>query len=88
MNNAITRDQIEEKVKSIIIDIVPELASSRAQMSLETHLTQTLALDSLALAELFMAIEDSFKLHISEKEAIKIQTLRALVDFIEHDRKS
>jgi acyl carrier protein len=65
-------DQLYERIKV-----------AKALVTMDASLTDDLNLDSLDLVELVMALEDRFKLRISDEDAGKLQTVGDAVRFIE-----
>lgn len=68
-----------EQIQGILareMQINPELLQSHATMD-------DLGLDSLAVLELLMIIEDSFEISIDDEEATKLTTVGQLADLIE-----
>lgn len=78
---SITHDQIENKLRSIIKEVLPHSDVDIEKLTKEQNF-DALAFDSLGLAELFITIENEFDVYISEEEAQKIHTLKALTDVI------
>lgn len=69
-----------EKLKEIICDfanVKPE------EITVETNIRKGLALDSLSLVNLAVAIEDEFELEISDKDVMGIETVGDLMKIIE-----
>lgn len=73
-------------VKSIevkVIEIVSEqMGVDKAEISRETSFINDLNADSLDTVELVMEFEDEFDMSIPDKEAEKIQTVGAAIDYI------
>ena len=69
-----------EKLKDIICDfanVKPE------EITEDTNIRTDLALDSLSLVNLAVAIEDEFELEISDKDVMGIETVGDLLKMIE-----
>ena len=71
-----------EKLKEIICDfanVKPE------EITEETNIRTGLALDSLSLVNLAVAIEDEFELEINDKDVMGIETVGDLLRIIEEN---
>lgn len=69
-----------EKLKEIICDfanIKPE------EITEDTNIRKGLALDSLSLVNLAVAIEDEFELELNDKDVMGIETVGDLMKIIE-----
>ena len=76
-----TRDELVEKVKEIIID---ELGVEAKEVTMEADFVNDLKADSLDTVELFLRIEEEFGIEeIPEEEALKISTVGSAVDYLE-----
>lgn len=60
------------------------LGLDRPQINLDTSLTD---MDSLAIVELVMELEEEFDLSVSDKAASQIQTVQDLIAYIQRRRK-
>ncbi|MDR2713451.1 MAG: acyl carrier protein [Clostridiales bacterium] len=72
-----------EQIQEILareMQINPELLQNNATMD-------DLGLDSLAVLELLMIIEDSFEISIDDEEATKLTTVGQLADLVEQKSK-
>ncbi|MCL1874562.1 MAG: acyl carrier protein [Clostridiales bacterium] len=72
-----------EQIQEILareMQINPELLQNNATMD-------DLGLDSLAVLELLMIIEDSFEISIDDEEATKMTTVGQLADLVEQKSK-
>ena len=70
---------IEEKVKHIIVE---QLGVDEAEVKPEAHFVDDLGADSLDVVELVMALEEEFKLEISDEDAEKLTTVKQAIDYI------
>lgn len=77
-----TRDEIKEKVISIVCD---QMDVDRAKIAEETSFINDLNADSLDTVELVMEFEDAFDLNIPDEEAEKIQTVADAIDYIQEN---
>ena len=71
---------VEEKVKSIIVE---QLGVDEAEVVKEAKFIDDLGADSLDQVELVMALEEAFKLEISDEDAEKLTTVGDAVKYIE-----
>jgi acyl carrier protein len=70
---------IEDKVKNIIVE---QLGVDEKEVKPEAHVVDDLGADSLDVVELVMALEEEFKLEISDEDAEKLTTVKQAVDYI------
>jgi len=70
---------IEEKVRGIIIE---QLGVDEEEVTPTASFVDDLGADSLDQVELVMALEEEFKLEISDEEAEKIKTVQDAVKYI------
>ncbi len=70
---------IEDKVKSIIVE---QLGVDEKEVKSEAHFVDDLGADSLDVVELVMALEEEFKLEISDEDAEKLTTVKQAIDYI------
>ncbi|MBP5306668.1 MAG: acyl carrier protein [Paludibacteraceae bacterium] len=76
--------EIEEKVKSIIVD---KLGVDQNEVTPEASFTNDLGADSLDTVELIMEFEKEFGITIPEENAEKIATVGDAIKFIEEKQK-
>ena len=74
-----TKEEIFEKVKKIIID---QLSAEEDAIVLEANFRDDLEADSLDLVELIMAFEEEFGGEISDEEAQSITTVGEAVEYL------
>jgi acyl carrier protein len=74
------RSSVEEKVKEIIIE---QLGVDAEEVTPEASFVNDLGADSLDTVELVMALEESFKIEISDEDAEKITTVGDAIKYIE-----
>lgn len=70
-----------------VLDVVRRLATELLDAAPEavhdgTHFVDDLAVDSLALVEYAMALEDALSIRLSEDELNEVQTVGQLVDLL------
>ena len=70
---------IEEKVKGIIVE---QLGVDEAEVTPTASFVEDLGADSLDQVELVMALEEEFKVEISDEDAEKIKTVQDAVKYI------
>lgn len=75
---------IEERVKKIIVE---RLGANEDEISPEASFVDDLGADSLDVVELVMALEEEFKIEISDEQAEKIQNVQQAIDFIAANAK-
>jgi acyl carrier protein len=71
---------VEEKVKGIIME---QLGVDAEEVTPEASFVNDLGADSLDTVELVMALEESFKIEISDEDAEKITTVADAIKYIE-----
>jgi acyl carrier protein len=74
-----TKDEIFEKVKDIIVD---QLGADPDEVTMDASFRDDLEADSLDLVELIMAFEEEFGGEISDEEAQQITTVGQAVDYL------
>ncbi len=62
--------------------LVEELGVDKSSLSIDTSFEKDLNLDSLAIFQLSIAIEEEFDIEISSEEAKEIKTIKDLHDTI------
>ena len=70
---------IEARVKAIVVE---QLGVSEDEVTNTSSFIDDLGADSLDTVELVMALEEEFGAEIPDKEAEKITTVQAAIDFI------
>jgi len=71
---------VEEKVKGIIME---QLGVDAEEVTPEASFINDLGADSLDTVELVMALEEAFKIEISDEDAEKITTVSDAIKYIE-----
>ena len=71
---------VEEKVKGIIME---QLGVDAEEVTPDASFVNDLGADSLDTVELVMALEEAFKIEISDEDAEKITTVGEAVKYIE-----
>jgi acyl carrier protein len=67
---------VVRRVAGELLDAAPETLTD------ETHFVDDLAVDSLALVEYAMALEDALSVRLSEDELTEVRTVGQLVDLL------
>lgn len=70
---------IFETVKSVVAE---QLGIDESEITMESSFNDDLEADSLDIVELMMALEDEFKIEISDDDAGKISTIGDVVEYI------
>lgn len=76
----LTKDEIIQKVKDIIVD---KLNVKESEITMQSSFIDDLGADSLDRVETVMEFEKQFELAISDEKAEKIATVGEAVDLIE-----
>ena len=76
--------QIETKVKEIVC---AQLEVSPEQVKGPASFVDDLKADSLAVVELVLALEESFKIEIPEEDTEQIKTVQDAIDYIKAHHK-
>lgn len=77
-----TREDIEEKVKKIILEhISKDVEKFNSSSKLSEHGT-----DSLDAVEIIMAAEEEFGIEIPDEEAQKMETMEQIVEYINNKK--
>jgi acyl carrier protein len=71
---------VEERVKGIIME---QLGVDAEEVTPEASFVNDLGADSLDTVELVMALEEAFKIEISDEDAEKITTVGEAIKYIE-----
>lgn len=74
------QEYIKQKVYSAVADAA---GADEADLSDETELLTTLNMDSLAVFELAIELEESFELQIPDEDIDKIRTVGEAISYIE-----
>lgn len=71
---------VYDQVKESLADI---LSCDADKIELDTDLVRDLGVDSIDTVELIMAVEDTYDIKISDKDAEDLKTVGDVVEFIE-----
>lgn len=75
---------ILEKIKDIMEE---ELGKDRNEVTLESDIIKDLALDSLDIVTLIMAVEDEYGFTADDDEIVNLKTVGDVVKYIENATK-
>lgn len=75
-----TREEIEEKVKSFLIE---DLEVEEENITPEASLKEDLGIDSLDFVDIVVIVEKTFGFKIKPEEMVGVQTLSQFCDYIE-----
>ncbi|HHV38833.1 MAG TPA: acyl carrier protein [Tepidimicrobium sp.] len=71
-----------EKVKEILLE---NLGCSDEDITMDSDLIEDLGADSLDIVELSLALEENFGLTVADEDFEKLQTVGAIIEYIERD---
>jgi acyl carrier protein len=78
------KKQSRDEIKKTVIEIVAKVLNVDSnEITEDKELDTDLRIDSLALYEIVVDIEDYYSLRISNDEADDLKTVREAIDFIE-----
>ncbi len=77
-------DNVEERVRKIIVE---QLEVSPDKVKPEASFADDLKADSLAVVELVLALEETFKLEIPDEDTEKIKTVGDAINYIKSHAK-
>ena len=72
-------DNVEERVRKIIVE---QLEVSPDKVKPEASFADDLKADSLAVVELVLALEETFKLEIPDEDTEQIKTVKDAIEYI------
>ena len=73
------RQTIEDRVKQIVVE---QLGADPLNVTRDKYFIDDLGADSLDCVEIIMAIEEEFEFPIPERDADKLKTVGALIDYL------
>lgn len=82
--NSFMADNIQEKVKDIIVE---QLGVDASQVTPEAKFVEDLGADSLDTVELVMAFEEEFGIEVPDEDAEKLQTVGDVLRYVEERQK-
>jgi acyl carrier protein len=78
--DTLTKDQIEEKVRNVVVNYLQVDAES---VKPDSHFVDDLGADSLDLTEIAIAFEDAFALEIPDSDFGQLSTIAGVVAYIQ-----
>jgi len=78
---------IEERIKKIVREQLSYNDQSVEQIDNGAHLMHDLGFDSLDMVEAVMALEDEFKIEVSDEDGEKITTVQQAIDYVTANAK-
>jgi acyl carrier protein len=75
----VTAEQVEQKVKQIIVE---QLGVDESQVDRTASFVDDLGADSLDIVELVMAFEEAFGMEVPDEDAEKMKTVGDAIDYI------
>lgn len=79
-----TNEEIFDRISNLIKE---QLHNEKIEVTVKTNIQEDLGIDSIALMEFIITLEDEFNLNIPDEDVEDIQTMGELVDYLS-DRKS
>ena len=76
-----TREEILEKIKTVIYDCIPEMRAQNLQE--DSNINTETAIDSMGFVLIICKLEALFDVRIPERQWAKLQTLGDVADAIE-----
>ena len=72
--------------ESIVRTLAEQFEVEPENITLKTNLVEDLGADSLDVVELIMSLEEMYGISISDEEAMQLDTVEKIVDFVESQR--
>lgn len=80
-----TNEEIFDRISNLIKE---QLHNEKIEVTVKTNIQEDLGIDSIALMEFIITLEDEFNLNISDEDVEDIQTMGELVDYLSRRLKS
>ena len=77
-------DNVEERIRKIIVE---QLEVAPDKVKPEASFADDLKADSLAVVELVLALEESFKIEIPDEDTEKIKTVGDVINYVKSHAK-
>ena len=80
-----TNEEIFDRISNLINE---QLHNEKIEVTVKTNIQEDLGIDSIALMEFIITLEDEFNLNIPDEDVEDIQTMGELVDYLSRRLKS
>lgn len=80
-----TNEEIFDRISNLIKE---QLHNEKIEVTVKTNIQEDLGIDSIALMEFIITLEDEFNLNIPDEDVEDIQTMGELVDYLSRRLKS
>ena len=80
-----TNEEIFDRISNLIKE---QLHNEKIEVTVKTNIKEDLGIDSIALMEFIITLEDEFNLNIPDEDVEDIQTMGELVDYLSRRLKS
>ena len=80
-----TNEEIFDRISNLIKE---KLHNEKIEVTVKTNIQEDLGIDSIALMEFIITLEDEFNLNIPDEDVEDIQTMGELVDYLSRRLKS
>jgi acyl carrier protein len=80
-----TNEEIFDRISNLIKE---QLHNEKREVTVKTNIQEDLGIDSIALMEFIITLEDEFNLNIPDEDVEDIQTMGELVDYLSRRLKS
>ena len=74
-----TNEEIFDRISNLIKEM---LHNEKIEVTVKTNIQEDLGIDSIALMEFIITLEDEFNLNIPDEDVEDIQTMGELVDYL------
>ena len=74
-----TNEEIFDRISNLIKE---QLHNEKIEVTVKTNIQEDLGIDSIALMEFIITLEDEFNLNIPDEDVEDIQTMGELVDYL------
>lgn len=80
-----TNEEIFDRISNLIKE---QLHNEKIEVTVKTNIQEDLGIDSIALMEFIITLEDEFNLNIPDEDVEDIQTMGELVNYLSRRLKS
>lgn len=77
------KDMADSSIETVILKELSALTDSTVAVTAETNIARELGLDSMAVMDLTMALEDEFDISIAFDEIAQTETVMQLTDLVQ-----